>query len=83
MRPIKAIAPRPDQIGEPNKIDNTTIDRFFNTDAFAQAAPFRWARPDATPSSVRASTTGTSHFLTVLPWTKNERCSSALKRSIF
>jgi hypothetical protein len=35
-------SPRSDQIGDPNKIDNRTIDRFFNTNAFAQAAPFRW-----------------------------------------
>jgi hypothetical protein len=34
--------PRPDQIGNPNEIDDRTIDHFFNTGAFASATPFRW-----------------------------------------
>ncbi len=33
---------RPDQIANPNSVSNRNIDQFFNTAAFATAAPFRW-----------------------------------------
>ncbi|MCC6589206.1 MAG: carboxypeptidase regulatory-like domain-containing protein [Bryobacterales bacterium] len=33
---------RPDTVGNPNQIDSRNIDRYFNTSAFAPAAPFRW-----------------------------------------
>jgi hypothetical protein len=33
---------RPDQIGNPNEVQNRSIDRWFNTDAFAPADRFRW-----------------------------------------
>jgi hypothetical protein len=33
---------RPDQIGNPNEVDNRSIDRWFNTDAFRPADRFRW-----------------------------------------
>jgi Carboxypeptidase regulatory-like domain len=33
---------RPDQIGDPNDVEDRSIDRFFNTAAFSPAAPFRW-----------------------------------------
>ncbi|HEU0138347.1 MAG TPA: carboxypeptidase regulatory-like domain-containing protein [Bryobacteraceae bacterium] len=35
-------SPRPDQVGDANDIEERTVDRFFNTDAFAQADAFRW-----------------------------------------
>ena len=35
-------SPRPDQVGNPNEVANRSIDHFFNTDAFASAAKFRW-----------------------------------------
>jgi len=35
-------AARPDRVGDPNRVENRSIDRFFNTAAFAPAAPFRW-----------------------------------------
>ncbi len=33
---------RPDLIGNPNSVTNRNIDHFFETSAFAVAAPFRW-----------------------------------------
>ncbi|MCC6860774.1 MAG: TonB-dependent receptor [Bryobacterales bacterium] len=33
---------RPDQVGDPNEVQGRSIDRWFNTEAFAPAARFRW-----------------------------------------
>jgi hypothetical protein len=33
---------RPDQIANPNEVENRSIDRWFNTDAFRPADRFRW-----------------------------------------
>jgi hypothetical protein len=33
---------RPDQIGNPNQVENRSIDNWFNTAAFAPATAFRW-----------------------------------------